>query len=87
MVNTAFLLMAQYNARVVIPLPEVLRDYFGGLSREKFLAKVDKGEIRIPITRMERSQRGMVGISLVDLAAYLDARMEEARKELEAMSR
>lgn len=87
MVNTAFLLMAQYEARAVIPLDMVLRDYFGGLSREKFLAKVDRGGIKIPVTRMEKSQRGMVGIGLVDLAEYIDARTADARKELEAMSR
>lgn len=80
--NTGFLLMAQYNGAAVIPLDAVLRDYFGGLSREKFLAKVDRGDIRIPVTRMEKSQRGMVGIGLADLACFLDERMASARKEL-----
>jgi hypothetical protein len=80
--NTGFLLMAQYNAAAVIPLDLVLRDYFGGLSRVQFLAKVDRGEIKIPITRMEASRKAMVGIGLVDLAAYIDARTAEARKEL-----
>jgi hypothetical protein len=85
--NTGFLLMAQYNAAAVIPLDAVLRDYFGGLSREKFLAKVDRGEIKIPVTRMEKSQRGMVGIGLVDLAAFIDARCEEARREAQQLAR
>ena len=85
--NTGFLLMAQYNAAAVIPLDLVLRDYFGGLSREKFLAKVDRGDIRIPVTRMEKSQRGMVGIGLVDLAEYIDARTAEARREAQQLAR
>ena len=85
--NTGFLLMAQYNSAAVIPLDAVLRDYFGGLSREKFLAKVDRGDIRIPVTRMEKSQRGMVGIGLVDLAEYIDARTAEARREAQQLAR
>ncbi len=85
--NTGFLLMAQYNAAAVIPLDLVLRDYFGGLSREKFLAKVDRGDIRIPVTRMEKSLRGMVGIGLVDLAEYIDARTAEARREAQQLAR
>ena len=85
--NTGFLLMAQYNGAAVIPLDAVLRDYFGGLSREKFLAKVDRGDIRIPVTRMEKSQRGMVGIGLVDLAEYIDARTAEARREAQQLAR
>jgi hypothetical protein len=87
MVNTVFLLMAQYNGAAVIPLDDVLRDYFGGQSRVEFLAKVERGEIKIPVTRMEQSQRGMVGIGLVDLAEYIDARFAAAREENEAMSR
>lgn len=80
--NTGFLLMAQYNGAAVIPLDLVLRDYFGGLSRVQFLAKVDRGEIKIPVTRMEASRKAMVGIGLVHLAEYIDARTAEARKEL-----
>ncbi len=87
MVNTVFLLMAQYNGAAVIPLDDVLSDYFWGQSRVQFLAKVDRGEIRIPVTRMEASRKAMVGIGLVDLADYIDARFAAARKELEAMSR
>jgi hypothetical protein len=36
--NTAFLLMAQYNAKAVIPLADVCRDYFSHLTREKLLS-------------------------------------------------
>ena len=83
MVNTAFLLMAQYNAQVVVPLPEVSRDFFGGLSRVQFLARVDRGEIRSPVTRMEKSQRGLVGIRLFDQAADVDVRVTASREAFE----
>jgi hypothetical protein len=50
MLKTAFLLKAQHNGAAVIPLDDVLRDSFGGQSRVLFLAKADRGEIKIPIT-------------------------------------
>jgi hypothetical protein len=79
--NTAFLLMAQYGGRAVIPVDLVCRDYFSHLTPEKFVAKVSRGELAIPLVRMESSQKCAKGVGLSDLAAYLDARIEAARKE------
>lgn len=79
--NTAFLLMAQYDGRAVIPLEEVCRDYFQHLSPEKFLRKAATGEIRLPIVRMESSQKAAKGVHLMDLATYLDQRRAAAIKE------
>lgn len=80
--NTAFLLMAQYNAMAVIPVELVVRDYFSHLSVEKFLRKINTGEIRIPLTRIDgASQKAAKGVHLNDLAAYIDARREAALKE------
>jgi hypothetical protein len=83
--NTAFLLMAQYNGRAIIPLDVVCRDYFSHLTPEKFLRKVSAGEIELPVTRMEASQKAARGIHLQDLATYLDKRREAAARELKAM--
>lgn len=85
--NTTFLLMAQYDARAVIPLSEVCRDYFSHLTVEMFLRKAARGEIKIPVVRMEPSQKAAKGIHLQDLAAYLDARKAEAAEELRQMTR
>lgn len=79
--NTAFFLMAQYNGRAVIPIDEVCRDYFHHLSPDKFLRKATTGEIRLPIVRMEASQKAAKGVHLMDLAGYLDKRREAAIKE------
>lgn len=79
--NTAFLLMAQYDGRAVIPVDDVCRDYFQHLSLEKFVKKVSSGEIRLPMVRMEASQKAAKGVHLVDLANYLDQRREAAIKE------
>ncbi|MGY3610459.1 MULTISPECIES: pyocin activator PrtN family protein [unclassified Bradyrhizobium] len=80
--NTAFLLMAQYGPRAIIPLDDVRRDYFSHLDLSKFIRKINEGEIRLPLVRIEDSQKSAKGIHLQDLADYLDARREEAKKEL-----
>ena len=85
--NTAFLLMAQYNGKAVIPVKDVCADYFTHLTVEIFLRKVGKGEIKIPITRMETSNKAAKGIHLQDLANYLDARRAEGERELSQMHR
>lgn len=80
--NTAFLLMAQYNALVVIPAGTVVRDYFPHLTLDKFLRKVALGEIKIPLLRIEAgSQKAAKGVHLTDLAEYLDNRRAAAVKE------
>lgn len=80
--NTAFLLMAQYGAASVIPLTKVVPDYFPHLSVEKFLQKVRKREIVIPVVQIEASTKGSRGIPLNDLADYIDRQIERARKEI-----
>lgn len=85
--NTAFLLMAQYNAQAVIPVAAVVKDYFPHLSIENFLRKVAVGDINIPLVRIEPgSQKGARGVHLTDLAQYLDDRRAAAVKEARQLS-
>lgn len=80
--NTAFLLMAQYDAKAVIPVASVVKDYFPHLTTENFLRKVALGDINIPLVRIEPgSQKGARGVHLTDLAQYLDDRRAAAVKE------
>ena len=81
--NTAFLLMAQYNAMAIIPIETVVKDYFPHLgSADKFVRKVAIGEIKIPITRVDpKSQKGARGVHVGDLAQYIDERRAAAVKE------
>lgn len=83
--NTAFLLMAQYDARAVIPLEQVCADYFPHLQPAMLLRKIASGEIALPVVRAEVSQKSAKGVHLADLAAYLDARRAAAGKELQQM--
>lgn len=84
--NTAFLLMAQYNGQAIIPLASVCTDYFSHLSPEKMVRKCASGEIKLPLVRMEHSKQAAKGVHLQDLAEYLDNRREAARKELQQMT-
>jgi hypothetical protein len=83
--NTAFLLMAQYNGKAIIPLADICRDYFSHLTPEKLMRKVMTDQIPLPIVHIERSQKSAKGVHLQDLADYLDKRRAEAAKEFEAL--
>lgn len=79
--NTAFILMAQYNGRAIIPLDQICKDYFTHLTTDMFQRKVMAGQIKIPITRLESSQKSARGIHITDLAEYLDSQRAAALKE------
>ena len=78
--NTIFLLMAQYDAKVIIPIDVVARDYFD-IVPGVLIRKVGAGEVKLPIVRMEDSQKAAKGVHIRDLAAYIDERAEAARRE------
>ncbi len=73
--------MAQYNGQVVIPLDRVCKDYFTHLTTDMFQRKVMAGQIKLPITRIEPSQKSAKGVHIADLAQYLDAQHDTAVKE------
>lgn len=84
--RTIFLLMAQYDARAVIPLEWVQRDFFSHLDVKKLAAKCFTGEIKLPLVRTDpSSQKSPKGAGIQDLAQYLDDRQQAARKELEQL--
>ncbi|WP_454618345.1 pyocin activator PrtN family protein [Bradyrhizobium cenepequi] len=84
--NTAFLLLAQYNGVTVIPVETVCRDFFSHLTPGKFIQKVSVGEIAIPMVRIEGSQKAAKGVHLMDLAKWIDLRRDAARKECEQLT-
>lgn len=79
--KTVFLLMAQYDARAVIPIEWVARDFFSHLTADNLVRKISAGDIALPLVRMEDSARSAKGVALIDLAAYIDRRVEVAQKE------
>lgn len=79
--NTMFLLMAQYGGRPIVPLDVVCRDFFSHLTVEKLLRKALRGDIALPIVRIEASQKAHRGVHIADLAEYIDKRRAAAVKE------
>lgn len=80
--NTLFLLMAQYEGKVVIPIDRVCADYMN-LTVEKFKSKCHHGEIELPIVRTgANSQKAALGVHINDLASYIDNQREKATTEL-----
>lgn len=80
--NTAFLLMARYNAQPIIPVDVVCRDFFPHLAADKLVRKASTGEINLPLVRIDpKSQKCSKGVHLQDLADYLDERRAAAVKE------
>jgi hypothetical protein len=84
-VNTAVLLMAQYDGTAVIPIDKVCRDYFSHLTPVEFARKVSQGDIDLPVVRIETSQKAARGVHLHDLAKWIDDRRAAARKECDQM--
>lgn len=78
--------MAQYEGRAIIPADLVARDYFPHLDRDKFIRKVNEGEIAIPLVRIEESQKAAKGVHLQDLANYIDKRRAAAQKEMQQLT-
>lgn len=72
--KTSMLLMVRYDGLAVIPVERVCEDYFQHLSADKFIRKVDAGEIDNPARRLgERA-------SVVVVAAALRADQTERRQ-------
>lgn len=84
--NTFFLLMAQYNGKAVIPIEDVCRDYFSHLTPTILVRKISSGELKLPLVRMELSQKAAKGVHLQDLASYIDERAEAARRECKQLT-
>lgn len=83
--NTAFLLMAQYNGAAVIPLEAVCRDYFSHLTPAEFSRKATNGDIALPVVRIETSQKAARGVHLHDLAKWIDERRAAAQRECDQL--
>ncbi|WP_246100482.1 pyocin activator PrtN family protein [Cereibacter sediminicola] len=80
------MLLALYDGAPIVPVDAVCRDFFSHLSPVKFLAKVDRGEISIPVVRIEASQKSAKGVHISDLASWIDERRAIAVRECKALA-
>ncbi|RWO18177.1 MAG: Pyocin activator protein PrtN [Mesorhizobium sp.] len=85
--NTAFLLMAQFDGAAVIPVEDVCAKFFSHLTPGKFVQKISMGEIALPLIRIDgASQKSAKGVHLLDLAAWIDRQRAAAKKECEQLT-
>ncbi len=85
--NTQLLLAAQYDGLAIIPLGRVCKDYFPHLSEQRLVARIQAGDIPLPIVRIDPdSQKTTRGVALEHLAAYIDQRKQAAEKELRSLT-
>lgn len=83
--KTAFILLAQYDARAIVPIDLICRDYFWRLTPAQLVRKVSLGEIALPLVRIEGSKKSAKGVHVEDLAKWIDARRAAAIKECEQL--
>ncbi|MFT4149222.1 MAG: pyocin activator PrtN family protein [Paracoccaceae bacterium] len=84
-ISTIWLLMGQYGSLPVIPIERVAEDHFR-MSAPKLLERISRGEIKLPVVRMSDSQKAAKGVHLSDLADYIDAQAEKARRETKSLT-
>lgn len=83
--KTLFLLMAQYDGQVIVPLERICSDYFTHLTPDVMKMKVAAGQIDLPLVKLEKSQKSARGVHVNDLADYLDAQHRAAKAEHDQM--
>jgi hypothetical protein len=77
--NTAFLLMAQFN-KAVIPITDICEEYFG-LSASVAKSYAAAGKLPIPAFRAGKSNKATWMINVTDLAEHLDNLRDQAKKD------
>jgi len=83
--RTTYLLMAEQDGKIFIPIEVLCRDYFKHLSPLKFSRKVASGDIKLPLMQIEPSNKSAKGVDVRDLAIYLDERRAEAHKDCDRL--
>jgi hypothetical protein len=76
--DTFWMLLGRYQSKPIIDINRVCEDFFPHLSPAKFIRKVEDGTIRLPVVKIESSQKCTKGVYVRDLATYLDDRHQEA---------
>ena len=67
---------------VLVPLDQVRSKYFRNLNPESFGRALEPTRIRLPVTTLDPSRKGLEFVALRHLAAYIDARAYQADEGL-----
>ncbi|WP_367599280.1 pyocin activator PrtN family protein [Pseudomonas fulva] len=79
--RSSWLGQREYSGTPVISLEQVLADYITHLMRLISQRKVLPREIRLPIIRLELSQKSARGLHIADLALQMEQQRGVARRE------
>ena len=60
--KTIFILLAQYDGLAVIPVEIVCQDYFPHINATGLVGKFTRGEIALPLMRIESGQKSARGV-------------------------
>lgn len=87
--NTAKLLLLQYDFKSAIPLVQAVRDYFNGeLSDREILRKANNGEFPFPVYKADPANKKSAWfVNLESLASWLDNRAKQAQIDYQNMHR
>jgi hypothetical protein len=77
--NTAFLLMAQYQ-KAILPLSDICVAYFG-CAKHTADQKAKAGTLPVPAFKCGTGQKGPYMVSINDLAQLIDERREAAKAD------
>ncbi|MEL4280735.1 pyocin activator PrtN family protein [Shewanella mangrovisoli] len=77
--NTAFLLMAQFN-KAIVPLDEISEEYFA-LAPRTAQNYAKAGRLPVPAFRGGEGNKAPWLVNINDLAAYLDKQRDAAAKD------
>lgn len=77
--NTAFLLMAQFN-KVIVPLDQISKEYFA-LAPRTAQNYAKAGRLPVPAFRGGEGNKAPWLVNVNDLAAYLDKQRDAAAKD------
>ncbi|MCS6114494.1 MULTISPECIES: pyocin activator PrtN family protein [Shewanella] len=77
--NTAFLLMAQFN-KVIVPLDQISKEYFA-LEPRTAQNYAKAGRLPVPAFRGGEGNKAPWLVNVNDLAAYLDKQRDAAAKD------
>ncbi|WP_088211123.1 pyocin activator PrtN family protein [Shewanella sp. Shew256] len=77
--NTAFLLMAQFN-KVIVPLEEISKEFFA-LEPRTAANYAKAGRLPVPAFRGGEGNKAPWLVNVNDLAAYLDKQRDAAAKD------
>ncbi|MEN9062188.1 pyocin activator PrtN family protein [Ponticoccus litoralis] len=86
MQNETAAALYQEFGRLVVPVDDVRTSYFSEYGWDTFRRKLFSGALKLPCLQLTEGQKAKLYVDVRDLADYLDARRDAARRDLRRKS-